>query len=351
MKTVISVLLLLAAPLTAQAPQGEPKTPKPYSPPPLFTSAQPLEFTLIAPFKQLKKNRRGDEKPYQVAEVMYAGDSGTVRVPVRVRVRGIWRRQNCELPPLRLNFNKDSAKKSTFAKLDKVRLVMHCRNGDDFDQYVLQEFQLYRVHRLITPLSFDVRLARVTYIDAEKKDSLTRRYAFLLEEDDDFGPRVGGKALKTTGATGADLDPFENALFGVWQYFIGNTDFSVAALHNVVLFSRDTSYFPVAFDYDWSGAVNSRYARPNPILKDIRAVTDRLMRGYCAPEAEYLKAFALFREKKDAIYALYRDSLAAPMKPNVVNNTLKYFDDFYKVINNPRDAKRQIIDACLRGPA
>jgi hypothetical protein len=162
---------------------------------------------------------------------------------------------------------------------------------------------------------------------------------------------VGGKVIPTTGAGPADLDPHESALFGVWQYFIGNTDFSISALHNVALLARDTSYFPVAFDYDWSGAVNSRYAHPSPLLPQIRMVTQRLMRGYCAPAAEYEKVFALFREKKDAIYALYRDSLAAQMRPNVVNNTLKYFDDFYKTINNPRDAKREIIEACLGGAA
>ena len=96
--------------------------------------------------------------------------------------------------------------------------------------------------------------------------------------------------------------------------------------------------------------MNSRYARPNPILQ-LRVVTDRLMRGYCAPEEQYQKVFALFREKKDAIYGLYRDSLAAAMKPNVVNNTLKYFDEFYKVIDDPRRARREIIEACLRGSA
>lgn len=347
------VLLFLSASAAAQAPQGEPKAPKdpkPYSSPPIFGATRPVEFTITAPFKQLKKNRTGDQKPYQVATITYAGDSGTVRVPLRVRVRGIWRRKNCDLPPLRLNFTKDSTKKTTFAKVDRVRLVMHCRDHDDFDQYVLQEFQLYRVQRLLTPLSFDVRLARVTYIDVEKKDSVAQRWAFLLEEDEEFALRVGGKALKTKGASPTDLEAYESALFGVFQYFIANTDYSIRELHNVVLFQRDTAYYPVAYDFDWSGAVNPRYAKPNPILS-IRTVYDRLMRGYCAPEAEYQKVFALFKEKKDAIYALYRDSLAAPMKPNVVKNTLQYFDDFYKTINDPRAAKREIVGACLGGSA
>jgi hypothetical protein len=229
---------------------------------------------------------------------------------------------------------------------------MHCRDADDYEQYVLLEYNLYRVQRLITPLSMDARLVRVSYVDAEKKDTLATRWGFLLESEGPFGERVGGKVVDTKGAAAADLDPMENAIFGVWEYFIGNTDYSIAALHNVALLQRDTSYFPVAYDYDWSGAVNSKYSGPAPLLmSQIRRVTDRLMRGYCAEPANFEKAFALFREKKDAIYALYRDSLGALMKPGVADKELKFFEGFYETINDPRQAKRYIVSACLAGVA
>jgi hypothetical protein len=351
-RSAAGVLLFLAAvPLTAQTPQGETaKTPKPYTPPPMFTEAQTLQFTLTAPFKQLKKDRSG-VTPYRTAEITYTGDSGEVRVPVRVRTRGIWRRKNCEIPPLRLNFKKDSTKKTAFRHLDGARLAHPCRNNsDEYEQWSLQEFQLYRVQRLLTPLSMNARLVRVTYIDAEKKDTLMQRYGFILEDENTFGTRVGGKVVDIKGAVADDLNGAESAMFGVFQYFIGNTDFSVAALHNVALLSKDTTYYPVAYDFDWSGAVNTRYATPAPQL-NIRRVTDRVMRGYCTDPANYEKAFAVFREKKDAIYALYHDSVAAQMKPKVVENTLKYFDEFYQVINDPRQASRFIVKACLAGQA
>ena len=111
-----------------------------------------------------------------------------------------------------------------------------------------------------------------------------------------------------------------------------------------------TTYVPLAYDWDWSGAVNARYARPDPRLQ-IRSVTERLMRGYCTAPDNYEKVFGLFRAKKDSIYALYHDSLAAPMKEGVVKNTLKYFDDFYEVINNKRLADRFIVKACLESQA
>jgi hypothetical protein len=349
--TVVCALALLGATTSlAQQQQGDAKPKKPYEPPPIFREEKPIEMTLYAPFSQLRKDRQVETK-YRAGYIVYRGDSGDVRVPVRLRTRGIYRKKNCDIPPLLVNFPKDSAKKTLFAKNDRLRLTLHCKDNDDYEQYVLQEYNIYRVQRQLTKYTYDVRLARVTYVDSDKKDTLTTRWAFFQEQDDAFTERLGVQLVTTQGAGPADLNPYESAFLGVWQYFVGNSDFSIRALHNVVLVFKDDEHIPVARDFDWSGAVNARYAVPNPILK-IRSVQQRVMRGYCTDAAEYEKVFALFKEKKDALYGVYKDSLMAPiMKPNVVSNTLKYFDEFYKTIENPRDAKRYIVEQCLAGSA
>jgi hypothetical protein len=346
-----SVMALLLAPAIAgaQAQQGDPKPAKAYNPPRIFSEPQAIEFTLIAPFGKLKRDRQQTTE-YRPATITWVADGAVKRVPVRLRTRGIWRKKNCEIPPLMMNFTNDSTKNTPFARLDRARFTLHCRNNDDHEQYVLQEFQLYRVHRLLNPLSYDVRLARVTYVDSEKGDTLATRWAFLSETDEAFALRHGVKVVTTTGAGPSDVDPYESAFYGVFQYFLGNSDYSIRMLHNAVLVLKDDQHYPVARDFDWSGAVNARYAIPNPILK-IRSVTDRIMRGFCTEPAQFEKVFTLFREKKDAIWALYRDPIAAPMKPKVVEETLKYFDDFYKIINDPRQAKRSIVEPCLGGSA
>jgi hypothetical protein len=352
MRNLLAGLALLAAPLPAQdaVPQGDAKPKKPYEPPPIFTSQTPIEMTLYAPFSQLRKDRQV-ETQYRPAWIVYKGDSGEVRVPARVRTRGIYRKKNCDIPPLLVNFTKDSTKKTVFAKNDRLRLTMHCKDNDDYEQYVLQEYNIYRVQQQVTPYTYSVRLARVTYVDSEKKDTVTTRWAFFQEQDDVFAEKVGAELVTTQGAGPSDLNPYESAFFGTWQYFVGNSDFSIRALHNVVLLLKGDEHIPTARDFDWSGAVNTRYAVPNPILK-IRTVTQRVMRGYCTDPAEYDKVFALFKEKKDAIYAQYKDELMAPlMKPEVVARTLKYFDEFYATIENPRNAKRNIVEACLAGSA
>lgn len=358
MKTLMGIgcwMLAAALPVTLVAqeaqPQAKPDKPdKPYEMPPIWEDAKPLELTLYAPISQLKKDR-ATETQYRAGWMTYKGDTGIVRIPARFRTRGIWRKKNCEIPPLLVNFTKDSVKKTTFARNDRLRLTLHCRDNDEFEQYVLQEYNLYRVHRLLSPYSYSVRLARITYIDSEKNDTLMTRWAFFSEQDEPFAERVGVKLMNQQGAGPGDLQQYESAFYGTFQYFVGNSDFSIRALHNAVLVTdKNGEYVPVARDFDWSGAVNARYAVPNPILK-LRSVTQRVMRGYCAEPGEYEKVFALFKEKKDAIYALYRDELMSAMKPNVVANTLKYFDEFYETLADPKKAKRDIVDRCLGGSA
>jgi hypothetical protein len=154
--------------------------------------------------------------------------------------------------------------------------------------------------------------------------------------------------MEQKGAGGENLDPLQDALFGVFQYFIGNTDFSVAGLHNVELFFNvQGDVMPIAYDFDFSGAVNARYATVDSSLR-ISNVRERLFRGYCTDAESYNKAFAIFNERKPEIYALYSDSIGKLMDKGRVRETLHYFDEFYETINNGRAAKRSIIESCLK---
>lgn len=342
MKRVIiaACLVCVASVAGAQASRGS-----------FYDDQSILHFTLVADFGQFKHDARDLKSPYRSAHIKYLNGGTEISVPVRIKPRGIWRRKSCDMPPVRLSFDKDSTHKTLFTKQHRMKLVVSCRNNDENEQYLLSEFQLYRVYNLLTPFSFKARLAHVAFVDSKKGDTIQNRYAFLGEEPEDAATRLGGKPVPLKNAQGDDLDEMSRAMFGIFQYFIGNTDFSVTQLHNVLLVRRDSLFdvaFPIARDFDWSGAVNARYAFPDYRLP-IKNVRERLMKGDCAPKAVYDSVFQIFRAKKAGIYGLYRDSLAAGMKPDVVKKTLEYFDDFYETINNPRATKDHIISDC--GPS
>jgi hypothetical protein len=315
-----------------------------------FESQEPIEVTLTTNIGKIRGDK-GENPPWRPATLSYKGAEGNlVTVPLKARTRGIWRLKMCEFPPLRLNFSGETSKGTIFHKLDKPKLVSYCHDMDSYEQYILQEYQLYRIYQLLTPVSHRARLLKFAYADSANGKVRARRYGFIMEEPKALAARLGGKVMEQKGASPGDLDGFQDALFGVFQYFIGNTDFSEAALHNVELFfTNDGVAMPIAYDFDFAGAVNARYATPDDRLH-IPNVRQRLFRGYCTDAGSYGKVFALFNEKKPQIYALYSDSIGKLMDRGTVKETLSYFNEFYDTINDKRSAKRSIVESCLGRP-
>ncbi len=312
-----------------------------------FESQDPIEVTLTANIGKLRGDK-DENPPWRVGTLSYIGPDGSaVTVPLQARTRGIWRLKMCEFPPLRLNFSGEKSKGSIFHKLDKPKLVSYCHDTNGYEQYILQEFQLYRVYQLLTPVSHKARLLKLTYADSGSGKVRAKRYGFLLEEPSAMAARLGGKIMEQKGALPGDLDPYQDALVGVFQYMIGNTDFSMSALHNMELFFKpDGSALPIAYDFDFAGAVNARYAVPDEKL-NLPNVRQRLFRGYCTDPDSYARVFALFKEKRPEIYALYKDEIGKLMDQGTVRETLRYFDEFYETINDSRSAKRSIIESCI----
>jgi hypothetical protein len=341
------LLLTLALPAGAQDPKKPkaakpPKTPNaaPAPIPPLFTSETPLAVTFTANFGKLNSDK-GETSPYRYATMSYTGADGkTVTVPMKAKTHGVWRLRHCVLPPIRLNINNKESKQTLFYDLQKPKMVSVCKNQDAYEQLVLKEMQLYRIYQTITPMSHRVRTLRVTYTDSASGKIEATRYAFLFEDPDELADRLGGTMTKVKGATADDMDADPLALAYMFEYFIGNLDFSFNGLHNgeVVLKRDGTLAIPVAYDFDFSGAVNAPYATVDPQFRSKRVV-ERVFRGYCAIQGAYPAAIAVFQQKKDAIYALYHDDVGKLLAPGIAKESLEYFDDFYDQVKTPKDAE------------
>jgi hypothetical protein len=314
-----------------------------------YTTATPLEMKLTTNIKRIRGDK-ADKAPWRPATISYTDASGkTVTIPTEVRTRGIWRLKNCEFPPLRFNFKAAATKGTLLEGIDKPKLVSFCRDTDMFEEYVTQEMQLYRVYGLLTPASHRARLLHLTYADSASGKIAATRMAIMLEEPEVVAARLGGVIIDIKGATPDYLDHYQDALASTFQYFIGNTDWSTFALHNMELVRRpEGEHMPVPYDFDFSGVISATYASVDPSLS-IQRVRQRLYRGFCGYKPEdYAKVFSTFNEKKNAIYALYTDSIGARLPKKTVEGTLKYFDEFYDTINNPKKAKSAIFDACVK---
>jgi hypothetical protein len=315
---------------------------------PLFQTADPLSFTLTADFRAVDRDRDPSSTKLYPATITFAQpDGSTVSRPLQVRGRGHTRRDPklCDFQPLRLDFAKGEMKGTVFAGQGALKLVTHCRSAALFEQYVLREYTAYRIFNLLTPRSFRVRLAKATYVDAVTGKRTEERNAMFLEDADDVAKRLDGRVDERRIFGFPRLDTEQLTLVTLFEYLIGNTDVAFAAQHNIrVVETIEGKWYPVPYDFDYSGVVNTSYAavdrKRTPGLYSVR---DRVYIGPCRTAAELEPHFAKFRELRTAVYALYDEPALTDASRRSARS---YLDAFYRTIDFPGDVKRTFIDAC-----
>jgi hypothetical protein len=324
-------------------------------PAPLFSSHAVLRVTIEGPLKRIFEERDEEEKESYEGVLRHHAVGIDEAFDVELRTRGHYRLRptTCEFPPIRVNFKRSQVEGTVFAGQNKIKMVTHCQDGsDEYEQYVLQEYLVYRMFAALTDSSFQVRLARVTYVDTEgERDSLTR-FAFFIEDEDAMAERNGWDVLEVPQVLPAQMQQQPLVLVELFEFMIGNTDWDAfygerggACCHNTALIGsfRDFVVIPVPYDFDFCGLIWTRYAEPNPRLP-IRNVRQRLYRGICRPREEIEAVFPLFEERREMLYGLVR-SLPG-LAPDRIAGTIEYLDGFYETIRDPRKVEREILRRC-----
>jgi hypothetical protein len=321
---------------------------------PMFASNDILDVTIRAPFTTIMRERSTDED--QPATLTYNdAEAGEITVELDIRTRGRFRRlpSTCKWAPLRLSFKKSSVKESVFAGSRNMKLVTHCRNGSVvYSQALLSEHLAYRIFNLLTDASFRVRLMRVTYVDTDKNDRENTEFAFLIEHKKQVAKRIGLKVNDTPSTEIGNLDGPHTNLSSLFQYLIGNTDFSPiraapgeACCHNYVLFGAEKgSILPIPYDFDMSGIVDAPHSAPSPNF-NLRNVRQRLYRGRCANNEHIAASVQTFIDRKDGIYDLVTSNEL--YRSNIRRETLRFLDEFYRIIESPKMVQSQLVSQCV----
>lgn len=316
----------------------------------LFQTDKPLRISLKFDMKLLIRTKHKGE--YQKAQLSILNQNSVlVEKEIRVRARGITRRSICQFPPIKLNFKQNGPDNDTLNDINSLKLVTHCKNSALHEQYLLREYLVYRMYNLLTDSSFRVKLVHINYIDTEDKMKPLTKYGFLIESNDRLAERLQGTRISRTGINTWDTDRSHTGLLDVFQYMIGNTDWSIPPLHNIRLVKPAIPYakiLAIPYDFDYSGMVNAMYAVPDENL-GIESVRVRVYRGYCLPsDGDYQKLFTLFLENKQAMFSLVEDFELLDKRSR--SEMLEYLEEFYTILENPRMAQREIIDVCRRIP-
>jgi hypothetical protein len=318
---------------------------------PLFDTTEPLAFTLTGDFKTINKDRRPESTARYPGILSVTDDKGREQtIKVTLSPRGHFRRmaRNCAFVPLRIEFAGGETAGTIFEGQTTLKLGTHCQDDKAFEQYTLREYLTYPLYNLVTSQAFRARLARGTYVDEKSGKSMTTRNAIFIEHENDLARRMGGRIVELPRTEFKDFHAETLNTMMLFEYMIGNTDFSLYANHNV-RFVQDPSrtLYPVPYDFDLSGLVHAPYAIPDRRF-GIRSVLDRLYRGPCRSVDEMEAAAAQFRAKKGEMIALIEGT--NEMDSAMRGEMKSYLEEFFRAIEKPSSIKSRLVDGCRAAP-
>lgn len=312
----------------------------------IFGPEVPLEFSVSTDLKALAKNKYDDE--YQTADVIFnLWDTVNISREIRIKPRGEFRLKNCSNPPLRVNVKETEQVFELLDGLSKLKMVVPCKGSTTYQDYILNEYLAYKLYNIITENSFLVRLVKVKYFDTSEKIKAGEAYTFIIESEKAMAERLEAIPIDNEKVGAKYLDPETAAVLYLYQFMIGNTDWSVPGLHNMKLIKTEDVTrpypIPVTYDLDYSGFVNASYAVPGDHV-NIERVTEREYMGYCLPPEYMEKAFDLFIEKEPQIMAAVQNFALIGDREKRTNQS--FLEEFFDIIKNVKSRENRIINRC-----
>jgi hypothetical protein len=313
----------------------------------LFEDETPIEIELIGPVQTLIEQRK---HPKPLPFSLRAGDRDYA---ITARARGKSRLRVCEFPPIRIDFQGEITEGDLFAGQGKLKLVTQCRDQQSGDMNALEEYMAYRIFSLLSEAAYRVRLLRITYTDPGKgiDDDLRHRWGFAIEPTAQLAERVGGIDVDVRGVALKQLDPDQAALVYVFQYLIGNTDWSFVTgdgdewcCHNGKLIGVGDKIYYVPYDFDLAGLVDASYAKPDPSFR-LRSVRKRKYRGFCTDRETLASAIRRVTARKAEMYQLFREIPGMTDKARKKAET--YLTQFFDKAENEKKLLHSFEKQCI----
>jgi hypothetical protein len=295
----------------------------------LFDSDELLEISMRFDIKYYM-TKKPDDEYLDAILTYYLSDNDSISEKLKVKSRGEFRRTFCNFPPLLLNFRMTDSTKGEFYGIDKLKMVPHCKSG--FEEYILKEYLIYKLYNVLTDNSFRVRLLRVDYINTGKKIKPIKEFGFVIEPLKLLEKRTNSVKVDLNNLTQKNIIPEVMDRMAIFNYMIGNTDWSVPNQHNVKILLQSNAERPdlgitVPYDFDYTGLVNADYAIPIEEL-GIESVRERLYVGICRSEETFNNALKEFSDKKEEFFRVINEF--PYLKERSKKEMIHYLNGFFK---------------------
>ena len=299
----------------------------------LFGKDDVLELSLRFDITHYTRNKSKDE--YLDALLTYhINKNDSINKEIKLKSRGEFRNKYCQFPPISLNFKKTEFSKPDLNKIETIKLVTHCEYGNE--DYLFREYLIYKLYNVLTENSFRVRLIKINYINTYKKSKPISSYAFLIEPLNLLSERTNTTPVNMANLNQKNILPEMMNRVAIFNYMIGNTDWSVPGQHNCKILTRKEMDRPelgsiVPYDFDYSGLVNAYYAIPYEPL-GLKNVRERRYLGVCRSEEVFINALKEFTSKKEEFYRIINEFPLVTAKSK--KDMISFLDTFYRGIDN-----------------
>ncbi|MEM1324558.1 MAG: hypothetical protein AAGI23_01325 [Bacteroidota bacterium] len=294
----------------------------------VFQEQDLLEVTLKTDFDLILADKRNEE--YQPATFIYlnAADEEVLE-NIKIKQRGKYRRRVCDMPPLKLNFDKSDLADKGLAKFDKMKLVTYCMDSPSSKEAIVKEYLAYQMYQELTPYSYRTQLVKITYIDTDNPRRKTRHFGFLIESTSELEARIDAEEVEAFNLQANEFNLKQEALVANFQYMIGNADWDRVTMRNVKILkpTNGGKLLLVPYDFDFSGMVDANYAIPNTTL-GLDSVQQRAYLGTRQDKKALIAIESYFVRKRDQLYEVIENCryLNRVDRQEVINYLDTYYD-------------------------
>ena len=323
--------LLIFASLNAQVEQKSDR---------LFKDQAPLKIKLSYSNEVIRLET--DDTTLIKTDLSYWHENKWNDLEVSLRARGNFRRSKCYFPPIKMKIKKKKAEGTLFEGNKSLKLVVPCLLEEEKNDNIIQEFIAYKLYEKISPYHFKTRRVDIEFKEIKNSKTIVHNIkGFLIEDDKRVADRFEGKTFERYihPKTMDDRTTVQNAMF---QFMIGNTDFSVAYQHNGKLLYIDKKIYPLPYDFDLCGLVDASYAIVNSRL-GIKSVKDRKYRGFKRDESLMEEIRDQILSNKSAFIQIVEAQKPQFELPSEYDSTLSYLQSFFDILEDEDQFDRQVI--------
>ncbi len=300
-------------------------------------------------YSQREIRTKTNDSTYLKSNMEYQLDGDWKSMEVKLRARGHNRRETCYFTPIKVKISKSNRKGSIFKEHKKLKLVLPCLLEEDKNDKLIKEYLAYKLYEKVADYYFKTRLLDIDFEEIRKKKSKSFSIkGFFIEDIDNVADRYEANVIKNRKVHPFEQDAHASAQNDIFQFMIGNTDYSSAYQHNAkLIFIEGKKAIPIPYDYDLSGLVNAGYAVVSKVGNQtlpITSVTERLYRGYQRSPQVFKQVRQEYLAKKPQMIAEVEKLRPLFDSVQEYESARDYIMEFFQILEDETKFRKRIIE-------